>query len=734
MAHRALKRFATGIGPVVMLVAVLAATLTLMSVATQNSARFSETYLPILALNALILLTLGALIAWNLASLIKQVRRRLAGARFTGRMVSLFVLLAVTPVLVVYGFSLQFLLRGVDSWFDVRIEKALDDALELSRTSLGVRMRELLKQTELIAAELAPVSDGLAALTLDDARFMSGASELTLMAPRGRIIASTSADPSSIVPSTPDEAILMQLKQAQNYIGLDPIGDGALHIRVVVRVPGTAPTGEPRILQALFPVSERMNTLADSVQTAYAKYRELVYLREPLKLSFALTLSLVLLLSLAAAVWAAFFSARRLVAPLRDLAEGTRAVAAGDYETRLRQPGSDELGFLVESFNEMTRKLARARDETRESQRQLEESRAYLEAVLSRLSSGVVTLDHAGEVRTANHAAEHILGARLEAATSLAELAARHPRLRALADAIEPHLGASESDWREEIVLFGASGRQVLMCHGTPLPASGHSVPGHVIVVDDVTALIQAQRDAAWSEVARRLAHEIKNPLTPIQLSAERLRHKYLRKMSQTDAEALDRLTRTIVQQVEAMKEMVNAFSEYARTPALEAKAVDLNALVGDVVELYRAEPRNALRTELESRLPPLEADPARLRQLLHNLIKNALEASERRGRPAVTIGTRLASDSGKRYAELVVSDRGSGFASEIIEQAFEPYVTTKPKGTGLGLAIVKKIAEEHGGTVRVENNPEGGASVFVRLPMPAGAGGLLEGRRLEAV
>ena len=287
MAARALKKFASGAGPIVVLVLLLLTTLVLLSAATENSARFGELYSLLLVLNALGLITLGALIVWNIINLFGQVRRRSAGARLTVRMVTVFVILSVTPVLVVYYFSLQFLHRGIDSWFDVRIESAFDDALELSRTALGVRMRALLKQTELVAAELGTISDAAALQSLDDARFLRGALELTLIGPKGRIIATSSEDPTAIVPVSLDDAILLQVSQAQSYIGLDPIGDAGLHVRVAVQVTGPSEE-ETKILHAVFPITERMNTLADSVQSAYGKYRELVYLRKPLKDSFHL--------------------------------------------------------------------------------------------------------------------------------------------------------------------------------------------------------------------------------------------------------------------------------------------------------------------------------------------------------------------------------------------------------------------------------------------------------------
>ena len=722
-----MSRFGEGAGPIVALGLVLLGSTYLMSSATQGSAWFGELYSALLVINAAALLGLGGLIAWNLYRLLRQAREGRPGAKLTVRMVIVFVALSVTPVTVVYYFSLQFLHRGIDSWFDVRIGEALDDALELSRTALGVRMRELLAQTARMASDFEPLTADAATQALDDARRLSGASELTLIGANGRIVGSSNADPTAVVPSPPSDAVMLQTRKSGDYIGLDVIGDSGLHVQIVVSVPSPEATGEPRLLQALFPVTERMNTLADSVESASATYRELSYLRKPLKLSFTLTLSIILLVGLFMAVYAAFHSARRMVAPLRDLSEGTKAVAGGNYETQLPSTTRDEIGFLVASFNEMTRELKRAQNETRESQQLVEAQRAYLETVLRRLSTGVLTLDPERRIVTANHAAAEILGVDLDAAvgTPLGALARAHPALeplvRALAARLEEAADETLRDWREEVGVDTSRGSRVLVYSAASL-AGGE---GHVVVFDDVTALIQAQRNAAWSEVARRLAHEIKNPLTPIQLSAERLRHKYLHRVRGADAEQMDRLTRTIVQQVESMKEMVNAFSDYAHTPAMHPMSVDLNALVLDVVELYRtASPAVRFETRLGQPLVPVHADPDRLRQVLHNLVKNAVEACSGGDEPRVRVETRVDGASDGSMVELSVYDSGTGFPEDDVDRVFEPYVTSKPRGTGLGLAIAKKIVEEHGGAVSAGNAREGGARLAVRLPAVTGSPG----------
>ncbi len=717
-----LKRLTTGWLPVIPLVAILLVSLLLMGDATENSARFGRMFSLLLIINVLGLAALVVLIGVNLQRLIWQYRRGVAGARLTVRMVVIFVVLAVAPVLVVYYFSLQFLHRGIDSWFDVRVEQALDDSLELSQLSLDIRMREVLRQAELMASELATVAEADVALTLDDLRERNGASELALLASNGRVLASSNVDTTVLVPNQPGEGVVLQVRQSGSYVGLDPIPNSGLHVRAVVKVTSADSAGEDRILQALYSIPKNADTLATNVQDAFSKYKELAFLRRPLKYSFTLTLSLVLLLSLLAAVLAAFFSARKIAAPIRDLAEGTRAVAAGDYAKRVPLTTRDELGFLVQSFNTMTRRIARASADTQRSQQLLEEQNAYLEAVLGHLSSGVITIDDEKRIQRVNRAAQQILDIDplRWIGYPVSDLRAEEPGLLPFITILEERLELPGGDWDREVVLSDSGSRKVLMCSGTALPG-WETGGGFVVVFDDVTTLVQAQRDAAWGEVARRLAHEIKNPLTPIQLSAERLRQKYLDRLSAEDARSLDRYTHTIVQQVKTMKEMVNAFSDYARPPRLQLAPVSLNHVINEVVDLYRSgDDKVSIELRLNDELPEVQADSGRLRQLLHNLIKNAKEATTGCETPSIEIDSCYLEKSNGRYVQMRVCDNGPGFPQEIASQVFEPYVTNKPKGSGLGLAIVKKIVEEHSGIIWTEPSPSGGACLVVNFPVAA--------------
>jgi len=709
--------FLIGIGMIIML-----ASLITLGKSTSNSANFESMHVWLVFLNAGAAIVLLVVIGWNLTRLLLQRARNVAGSRLTLRLVGTFGLLAIVPVVLVYYFSYQFISRGIDSWFDVRVEGALTDAMELSRSALDTRVRDLLVRTEHMARSLSVDDTRQLSFQLDQLRRQSGASELTLIGGfNNRIIATSSSLPGTLLPDMPGPEVLLQVRAGNEYVGLDPVARGGLHIRAVVPLAVTGTWWNRESLQALYPVGGEQSGLAEQVQQAYAHYRELTVLREPLKLMFNLTLLLVLLLSVLMAVWGAFVAARTLVQPIQDLVEGTRAVARGDFTTRLPLPSRDEVGYLVSSFNEMTQRLAEARDSARKSREQVENERSYLGAVLTRLSSGVISFNAALVLKTANPTASAILETDLHQymGRSLVGLGQEDTLLGQFVAACRRHLDADDKDWREEMVLNSPSGRRILMVSCATLPSTGEVPPGRVVVFDDLTLLIDAQRDAAWGEVARRLAHEIKNPLTPIQLAAERVRRRYLGDLKGEDADVLDRATNTIVQQVEAMKSMVNAFSEYARAPLLEMTAFDLNALVREVVELYRSrEADMQVQLELDPALPAVHADAGRVRQILHNLLKNAHEALEGRKDGKVRIASHYFRRGADEMAELTVEDNGPGFDPAILGKAFEPYVSSKPKGTGLGLAIVKKLAEEHGGSIRVQNRAEGGAQIMIRLPV----------------
>jgi nitrogen fixation/metabolism regulation signal transduction histidine kinase len=717
-----LRSFTTSVLPVIGLFVLLLLSLYLMSDATQNSERFGRLYISLLIFNSLIMIFLVVMIGMNLFEVLRQVFSRAPGSRLTLRLIAIFVVLALVPVFIVYIFAFRFLDEGIDSWFDVRVEESLEDALELSRVTLDERMRDYALEMKVMSLRLRGVSNDMAALVLNELRQETKATELYLLGDTNQIIASSSESTYLPVPPGLSHRDLIVSGQSEPMMRLEPGQDSMMFIRGAAYVSTEDPTMKPYLLLVRFPLGKRISELAQSVQESFAEYKELTYLRVPMKQNFFLTLSLVLLISVLFAVWAAFFSARRLMAPIEELAEGTRAVAAGEYHKKLTVGNRDELGFLVNSFNEMTSRLAQAYEQVDLSKRHAEDQRTYLQTVLEHLTSGVITLDGEGRLRTANAEAGHILETSLSMekcrGRPLREVASELPIVGSFYDGIREPLEEGHDDWQEEITLFGSSGKKVLICRGALLPStSDDEMAGSVIVFEDVTHMIQAQRDAAWGEVARRLAHEIKNPLTPIQLSAERIQRKLSKVLDDESCGMLNRSTQTIVSQVESMKAMVNAFSDYARTPKMELSSVDLNQLVTEAFDLYRNNPQGVfIKLDIDESLTRIEADAGRIRQLLNNLIKNAIEAVESQDDGRVDLSTRSLSESAGRFVELQVTDNGPGIPDDLFSQLFEPYVTGKSRGTGLGLAIVKKVVEEHGGTIWAENREQGGAAIHVRL------------------
>jgi len=708
------------IGQVLLWSAIGLGAFLLLAKSVQNSAQFGLLQPWILLVDTCGVVVLSVLLSRQLWRLVRDYRAHVPGSRLTARTVGIFGALVIAPLLIVYVSSLSFINVGIDSWFKDEFKNGLSDALGLSRAALDLRMREYSERTVMLAESLSAAEPLSLQGKLDAERDASQALEIALFGQHGRILAASLENALGTLPSQPPPDLMRQMEQRLPYVSLEPQSGGRYIIRTAAVLPRTNAAREARFVVAVYAVPAQLAALSEAVQDTYSRYGNLAAEREPLKGMFRLTLTLVVLLAMLAAIYLAIYSAQRLVRPVQDLIAGTRAVGKGDFGTRLPLPSRDEMGFLVHSFNDMTKRLRRARAEATHSQQEVERERTRLAIILARLSTGVLAIDRSMTVRTANEAAGAILGSDLSAATgrALPELAAGNERLGQFVAALAVRFAGGREEWREQLDLDGAGGRRTLMCACTPLPGEDSGV-GFVIVFDDITALLQAQRDAAWGEVARRLAHEIKNPLTPIQLSAERLRRRLLAGMSERDAEILERGTRTIVQQVQTMQQMVNAFSEYARAPEMHITRFSLNQLVTEVADLYRSQdPRTQIRLELDARIEGIEADRGRVRQILNNLVTNALEALDGVGSPLLEISTRLEAGGDAEYAALSVCDNGPGFQRELLGRVFDPYVTSKPKGTGLGLAIVKKIIEEHGGRIDADNRPEGGARVRVVLPV----------------
>ncbi len=690
----------------------------LLSQSAQDGDLFGDYYTALIVLNAVGISILALLTFFQVRKLVSAFRARALGSRLTLRFIATFAILALVPLAMVYYFSVQFLSRSIDSWFDVRIEKALDDALLLGRSTLEATKLEVIRKARTAARRIEITTSSVQLYNLLDKIRASGAfDEMSLHSSTGRILASSSNLSISLVPDAPGEDVLGKVRRDGVYAEFEPTDDAGLRLRVAVPVSGLSVSSPSRVLQILYPLPLRYSRLGESVESASSEYDRLKYLRGPLTLSFVLSLTLISLMTLLMALWASIYLAQRMLAPLRDLAEGTRAVSRGDYDKILPVNSGDELGVLVNSFNRMTREIGSAQQTALESQRWAESEHAYLNTVLTHLSAGVLSFDGTQHLKTYNAAATRILGADLKGCigSPIESLARVLPGATALIEAIDLGMKEQISGWQKEIRISGGGGRHVLICSGTRVDSDDMNA-GHVAVFEDATELLNAQRDAAWGEVARRLAHEIKNPLTPIQLSAERIRNKYLSALDPEQRETLDRSTRTIVQQVEAMKTMVNAFSEYARPAPLQRVSTDLNQLINDTVELFRSGP-NAIDLQIEpdTSLGRIQIDPNSFSQVLNNLVINAQDALAGREGTAVI---RTNQDSKTGGVTVTVQDNGPGFDPHSIDRIFEPYVSSKEKGTGLGLAICRRIIEEHGGTIRANNPQQGGAAVIISLPL----------------
>ncbi|OYY95238.1 MAG: hypothetical protein B7Y41_01640 [Hydrogenophilales bacterium 28-61-23] len=699
----------------------------LLATAADNSQFLSNNLTLLLWVTLAAALGLILLIGYQSLILVRRIRAGVFGAKLTARLFLIISLMALVPGMVVYGVSVQFLIRSIESWFDVHMESALEGGLALGRSALEHVQREVVGKSETLSRQLAELPPSLQTARLDELRESVGLQEAALLDDQGKLLAFSSAGHGASIPRAPERGAIWQARAMQPWSRLAARADGGISVQVVVPVSVVALSERIRILQVTQPVPAKLAMDAQQVEAASQGYQELLLSRLGLKRMYGISLTMALMLALFSALSLAFLISERLAAPLRALARGTRAVARGDFTQVHTVASRDELGMLTQSFNRMTRQLADARAAADESHDKLLEANSYLEGVLSGVTAGVVTLEHDLGVRLANPAASDILGLPRDALEGrhLSEWGAqtrdpRHAGLHPFALAIAGHFQATPTQaWSEQLELATPSGNRMMLARGRPL--SEGEAPDYVLVLDDVTQLIQAQRNAAWGEAARRMAHEIKNPLTPIQLSAERLEAKLSDRLDGPGRDTLTRAVATIVGQVSALKGLVDAFAQYARLPAPKIQRVDLNGLVREMLELY--EDSIPIELDLAANLPPVAGDASLLRQILVNLVKNAREAQDATPAPLIRIGTRLESLHSSERIVLCVEDNGAGFPEALKSRMFEPYATTKPKGTGLGMAVVKKIVEEHHGEIDVCNIDGGGARISVRLPVLTGGG-----------
>jgi nitrogen fixation/metabolism regulation signal transduction histidine kinase len=736
----------------------------LLASASGNTAFFERHYPLLLQINAGLAVLLAALVAWLVARLWRRHRRGEFGSRLLARFALAFALLGVVPGALIYLVSVQFLGRSIESWFDVRVERALDSGLAVGRAVLDNLKAEVSNKARVMATELADTPPAARVATLNRLREQTGIAEALLVTGGGQLIAASAAQLIELVPDLPSAAQLRTARGQRIYASIEGEAGaaepqtGQMRVRVLVPLPlptttaaassgllGLEPLGrglreggldlaerrgvpmgsgaDQVLLQLIQPVPTTIAANAEALTSGYREYQELSLARSGLARIYTITLTLTLLLAIFSAVAAAVLLSSSMTAPLLQLAEGTRKVAEGDFRPVQEFPGNDELNLLTQSFNAMTRQLTDARDAVESRSRELEHAKAFLERVLANLSAGVLVLDQHLRVVSANYGAARILGVPVgqRRGETLAEI---EPALAAAAEAAAaepPAAGLAQDAWQQQVEIKRSPEPLQLLVRGSSLPLDDG--PGTVLVFDDITQVISAQRALAWGEVARRLAHEIKNPLTPIQLAAERLEMKLADRLQGADAEVLRRGSSTIVSQVAAMKRMVDDFRDYARVPPARLAPLDLNALIEEVAALYgHGSPQLGL--DLAPGLPAIEGDATQLRQVIHNLLSNASEAMA--GRPGARLRVSTApitrtEDGSVRAVRLRVEDNGPGFAANILRRAFEPYVTTKPSGTGLGLAMVKKIVDEHGARIELANlAPEqgvggaGGAEVTI--------------------
>lgn len=694
-------------------VALSGALLYLLSSSSANTEGFSSDYYSLLAITGVLASGLLGLVGYQLWRLREKLKSKVFGAKLTLRLVLFFTLIGVLPGILIYAVSVQFLDNSIESWFDVRVEKALEGGLNLGRSGLDNSLKELAKKAQFTASLLSEKRTAQYQRVLDQLVDEDVAQQAALFSSTGKLIAS-SASGNQRLQDKPDEDLLRLAREKGKYAVIDTLPERGLTLIALVMVDAKTPSGARYVLQFTQPVPKQIEADTETVQSVYRDYQELTLSRLGLKRLYGITLTLSLLVVLLTAVSAAFFLSERFGSSLEALAEGTRAVAQGDFTEQYPIRSSDELGALTGLFNQMTRQLFEAKQASEQQQRVVESAKVHLESVLTHLSSGVLALDHESRLRSVNTSAAQILAAPLQEMQrmSLNQIAEKYPLLRSFCQTVtEAFVETGSGEWQRQIERLSREGNQILLMRGTRLPQGGEA--GFVVVFDDISHLLLAERQAAWGEVARRLAHEIKNPLTPIQLSAERLQHKLSEKLDASDAQLLRRATQTIVSQVAAMKNMVSDFANYARGPALKLSHLEVHQLIKEVLGLYET---NAILIvlELAATKSEVNGDATRLRQVIHNLLQNAQDALHGVVAPRITLHT----ETQNGEIHLSVEDNGAGFTDSVLTRAFEPYMTTKAKGTGLGLAIVKKIVEEHGGHIAIENSTAGGARVSISLPL----------------
>ena len=694
----------------ILLVALAAALVYSLTLATNSGSPLSEYFWWLIAAGGLIVTILLAMLLRYGWLLLRHNRHNMLGSRLTRRLALMFTLIAVLPGLFLFGVSAQFISYSINSWFGNDTAQALESSLTLSKSALDNTLDNTIEQAAALQVEIISRTSmgGTAAEALrlsgETARF----SQVGLYNPADGTTELIS-NPAALPPPPAEKEVAEELQRHGSSRSVTNI-NGKLYAQGWLALP--APQEKGKALFFRRPIPDNVARDAELIENARSKYAELTYAKQGLQTFFLITLLAAALISIMLALVIALYFARRFIDPILSLAEGAKAVAQGDFSQPRPVYRNDELGQLTRLFNHMTEQLAIAREAEELNRIRQEAARHYLETVLESLTAGVITLDETGRLKTLNRSAENILG------LPLSELSGSNwhdwpqsvPQYLLLTELFQTILATEHTGKPVQTAYTGGDEARILLAKATPLPADNGG--GTVLVFDDITLLVRAQKEAAWGEVAKRLAHEIRNPLTPIQLSAERLAWKLQDKLGEQDAQILARSTDTIIKQVAAMKEMVEAFRNYARAPSLKLEKQDLNKIIEEVLLLYEA--GACTFDAVFSNIPAvMYADTTAMRQVLHNIFKNAAEAAEEAAQPEVHIHTANADGQ----ITLTVTNNGKSFSKDMLANAFEPYVTDKPTGTGLGLPVVKKIVEEHGGRIALSNPAEGGASVKITLP-----------------
>ncbi len=731
-------RWTVGVGAFAM-VAVGLVLLFLLTQATNNRDFYERNYQRLFVLNVVVAALLLGVIAWIALRLYLRLRQGRFGSRLLVRLAAVFALAGLAPGLLIYVVSYQFVSRSIESWFDVKVEGALDAGLNLGRATLDALSNDLAAKARSAAILVADAPEATAGLALERVREQIGASDAALWASNGQILGGVGQARFQLSPERPTVQQFRSARSQKSVTWIEGLEDAtaatAGNARIKALVPLSSTRFELQSEQRYLMVTQALpSTLvanAVAVTEANREYQERALAREGLKRMYIGTLTLSLFLAVFGAVLLAVLIGNRIARPLLLLADGVRQVAAGDLRPKAVLQGQDELGGLTRSFADMTQQLSDARQAVESSMAQMVAARSNLQTILDNLTSGVVVLDASGRVLSSNPGATRIL--RLPMAAYEQRLLSEVPGLEAFAQNVQSqfsqflvHQRAHGVDhWQQsfelgqaESGLAGRASQSVIT-----LVARGAELPGatRLLVFDDISEIVSAQRSQAWGEVARRLAHEIKNPLTPIQLSAERLAMKLGGKVDAPEQAILTKSVKTIVDQVDAMKRLVNEFRDYARLPSADLKPLDLNNLITEVAHLYAPENANVPVTlELDPLCPDILGDAQQLRQVVHNLLQNAQDATEAKaaGQPALAVVLKTSWNEANRRVRLSVVDSGGGFPDNILARAFEPYVTTKTKGTGLGLAVVKKIADEHGTRVDINNRLENGQMVGAQVSL----------------